>query len=100
MRTTLNIDEELLRRAAQLSGVEEKTSLVHTNGWSPVFTTKIEQYRDNGRRLGRLFYQGRWFDSQVMMLRETAQRWVARMVTGEVTLELRSRRTQTPALQR
>lgn len=49
----------------------------------------IEQYRDNGRRLGRLLYQGRWFDSQAMMLRETAQRWVARMITGEVTLELR-----------
>jgi len=49
----------------------------------------IEQYRDNGRRLGRLLYQGRWFDSQAMMLRETAQRWVARIVTGEVTLELR-----------
>ena len=49
----------------------------------------IEQYRDNGRRLGRLLYQGRWFDSQAMMLRETAQRWVARLVTGEVTLEIR-----------
>jgi argininosuccinate synthase len=49
----------------------------------------IEQYRDNGRRLGRLLYQGRWFDSQAMMLRETAQRWVARAVTGEVTIELR-----------
>jgi argininosuccinate synthase len=40
-------------------------------------------------KLGRLLYQGRWFDSQAMMLRETAQRWVARPVTGEVTLELR-----------
>src|SRR6187455_3484119 len=49
----------------------------------------IEQYRDHGRRLGRLLYQGRWFDPQAMMLRETAQRWVARAVTGEVTLELR-----------
>jgi argininosuccinate synthase len=49
----------------------------------------IEQYRDNGRRLGRLLYQGRWFDSQALMLRETAQRWVARAITGEVTLELR-----------
>ena len=49
----------------------------------------IEQYRDNGRRLGRLLYQGRWFDPQCLMLRETAQRWVARAVTGEVTLELR-----------
>ncbi len=49
----------------------------------------IEQYRDHGRRLGRLLYQGRWFDPQSMMLRETAQRWVARAVTGEVRLELR-----------
>jgi argininosuccinate synthase len=49
----------------------------------------IEQYRNHGRRLGRLLYQGRWFDPQALMLRETAQRWVARAVTGEVTLELR-----------
>jgi argininosuccinate synthase len=49
----------------------------------------IEQYRTNGRRLGRLLYQGRWFDPQAMMLRETAQRWVAKAVTGEVVLELR-----------
>ncbi len=49
----------------------------------------IEQYRDNGRKLGRLLYQGRWFDSQAIMLRETAQRWVARAITGTVTLELR-----------
>ena len=49
----------------------------------------IEQYRSNGRRLGRLLYQGRWFDPQALMLRETAQRWVARAITGEVALELR-----------
>jgi argininosuccinate synthase len=49
----------------------------------------IEQYRTNGRRLGKLLYHGRWFDPQAMMLRETAQRWVARAITGEVTLELR-----------
>jgi argininosuccinate synthase len=49
----------------------------------------IDQYRGNGRRLGRLLYQGRWFDPQALMLRETAQRWVARAVTGEVTLQLR-----------
>ena len=49
----------------------------------------IEQYRSNGRRLGRLLYQGRWFDPQALMLRETAQRWVASAVTGEVVLELR-----------
>jgi argininosuccinate synthase len=49
----------------------------------------IEQYRDIGRRLGRLLYQGRWFDPQAMMLREMAQRWVARAITGAVTVELR-----------
>ena len=49
----------------------------------------IEQYRINGLRLGRLLYQGRWFDSQALMLRETAQRWVAKAITGEVTFELR-----------
>ena len=49
----------------------------------------IEQYRNNGLRLGRLLYQGRWFDPQTLMLRETAQRWVASAITGEVTLELR-----------
>jgi argininosuccinate synthase len=49
----------------------------------------IEQYRDHGRKLGRLLYQGRWFDSQAIMLREAAQRWVAKPITGQVTLELR-----------
>ena len=49
----------------------------------------IEQYRINGLRLGRLLYQGRWFDPQALMLRETAQRWVARAITGEVWIELR-----------
>jgi argininosuccinate synthase len=48
----------------------------------------IEQYRSNGRQLGRLLYQGRWFDSQALMLRDSA-RWVAKAVTGEVALELR-----------
>jgi len=49
----------------------------------------IEQYRTNGRRLGRLLYQGRWFDPQAMMLREAASRWVASAIAGEVILELR-----------
>jgi argininosuccinate synthase len=49
----------------------------------------IELYRDNGRRLGRLLYQGRWFDPQAIMLRESAERWVARAISGEVTIELR-----------
>src|ERR1700758_738726 len=49
----------------------------------------IAQYRDNGRHLGRLLYQGRWFDSQALMLRESAQRWVASAITGQTTIELR-----------
>jgi argininosuccinate synthase len=49
----------------------------------------IEDYRESGRRLGRLLYQGRWFDPQALKLRESAQRWVARPITGEVVLELR-----------
>ncbi len=49
----------------------------------------IEQYRDMGRRLGRLLYEGRWFDPQSLMIRETLQRWVARPITGEVAIELR-----------
>lgn len=49
----------------------------------------IEQYRINGLRLGRLLYQGRWFDPQAIMLRESSQKWVARAITGEVDLELR-----------
>jgi argininosuccinate synthase len=49
----------------------------------------IEEYRESGRRLGRLLYQGRWFDPQALKLRESAQRWVSRAVTGEVTLQLR-----------
>jgi len=49
----------------------------------------IEQYRDMGRRLGRLLYEGRWFDPQSLMLRETLQRWVAKVITGKVVLELR-----------
>jgi len=49
----------------------------------------IETYRANGRKLGRLLYQGRWLDSQSLMLRDSAQRWVARAITGEVTIDLR-----------
>jgi argininosuccinate synthase len=49
----------------------------------------IEQYRMDGRRLGRLLYQGRWFDPQALMLRDSVQRWVARAITGEVMVELR-----------
>lgn len=49
----------------------------------------LMDYRINGLKLGRYLYQGRWFDSQALMLRESALRWVAKAVTGEVTLELR-----------
>ena len=49
----------------------------------------LEQYAEQGRRLGRLLYEGRWFDTQALMLRESLQRWVAAVVTGEVTIELR-----------
>ena len=49
----------------------------------------IAEYRINDIKLGRYLYQGRWFDSQALMIRESAMRWVARAVTGEVTIELR-----------
>jgi argininosuccinate synthase len=49
----------------------------------------LDQYHESGRRLGRLLYQGRWFDPQAIMLRESLQRWVARLVAGEVTIGLR-----------
>jgi argininosuccinate synthase len=49
----------------------------------------LERYADEGRRLGRLLYEGRWFDVQALMLRDALTRWVAAAVTGEVTVELR-----------
>ena len=49
----------------------------------------IENYRTMGRRLGRLLYEGRWFDPQSLMLREPLMRWVGTAVTGSVTLRLR-----------
>jgi argininosuccinate synthase len=49
----------------------------------------LEQYADQGRRLGRLLYEGRWLDPQALMLRNALQPFVAIVVTGEVTLELR-----------
>jgi argininosuccinate synthase len=49
----------------------------------------IASYHLEGRRLGRLLYEGRWFDTQAMMLRESLLRWVASVVSGEVTLRLR-----------
>jgi argininosuccinate synthase len=49
----------------------------------------LERYAVDGRKLGRLLYEGRWFDPQALMLRESLQRWVAGPVDGEVTVELR-----------
>ena len=49
----------------------------------------IANYHAEGRRLGRLLYEGRWLDPQSLMLRESLQRWVASAVTGEVTIRLR-----------
>jgi argininosuccinate synthase len=49
----------------------------------------LERYAVDGRRLGRLLYEGRWFDPQALLLRDSLQRWVASVVTGEVTIELR-----------
>jgi argininosuccinate synthase len=64
----------------------------------------IANYAAEGRRLGRLLYEGRWFDPQALMLRESIQRWIASVVSGEVTLRLRRGddytilRTEGPAL--
>jgi argininosuccinate synthase len=49
----------------------------------------LERYADEGRRLGRLLYEGRWFDVQALMLRDALRRWVAAPVSGEVEIELR-----------
>ena len=49
----------------------------------------VASYHNEGRRLGRLMYEGRWLDPQALMLRESLQRWVGNAVTGSVTLRLR-----------
>ncbi len=49
----------------------------------------LDQYADQGRRLGRLLYEGRWFDTQALMLRDALQKWVAAPMSGSVTIELR-----------
>ncbi len=61
---------------------ERLVTAIHNEG-------TIDNYRTMGRRLGRLAYEGRWFDPQALMLRESVQKWVGKAVTGEVTLELR-----------
>jgi argininosuccinate synthase len=61
---------------------ERLVNAIHNEG-------TIENYRSEGRRLGRLLYEGRWFDPQAIMIRDGLQRWVASLVTGEVEIELR-----------
>ena len=61
---------------------ERLVAAIHNEG-------TIDNYRTLGRKLGRLLYEGRWFDPQSLMLRDTLQRWVGRAVTGSVTVELR-----------
>ena len=63
-------------------GYERLVSAIHNEG-------TIDNYRTLGRRLGRMLYEGRWFDPQSLMLRDTLQKWVGRAVTGDVTVELR-----------
>ncbi len=61
---------------------ERLVSAIHNEG-------TVDNYRTMGRKLGRLLYEGRWFDPQAMMLRDTLVRWVGSVVTGEVTVRLR-----------
>jgi argininosuccinate synthase len=61
---------------------ERLVSGIHNEG-------TVDNYRVLGRKLGRQLYEGRWFDPQSLMLRESLQRWVGSAITGEVTLELR-----------
>ena len=61
---------------------ERLVNAIHNEG-------TVENYRTFGRRLGRLLYEGRWFDPQSLMLRDSIQSWVGRLITGEVTIELR-----------
>ncbi len=61
---------------------ERLISAIHNEG-------TIDNYRTLGRKLGRLLYEGKWFDPQALMLRESLQRWIAKAITGEVTIELR-----------
>lgn len=49
----------------------------------------LDNYHALGRRLGKLLYQGRWFDPQSLMLRDTLQKWIGQSVSGTVTMELR-----------
>ncbi len=61
---------------------ERLVSAIHNEG-------STDNYRTFGRKLGRLLYEGRWFDPQSLMLRESLQRWIGSAITGEVTVRLR-----------
>jgi len=61
---------------------ERLVTAIHNEG-------TIDNYKTMGRRLGRLLYEGRWFDPQAVMLRDPLQRWVGSAITGEVTIRLR-----------
>ena len=61
---------------------ERLVSAIHNEG-------AVDNYRTMGRRLGRLLYEGRWFDPQAMMLRDSLTRWIGSMITGTVTVRLR-----------
>jgi argininosuccinate synthase len=63
-------------------GYERLLSAIHNEA-------TLERYAVDGRRLGRLLYEGRWFDVQALMLRDSLQRFIASVVTGEVAIELR-----------
>ena len=63
-------------------GYERLVTAIHNE-------STLDNYRVLGRKLGRLLYEGRWFDPQSLMLRDTLQKWVGRAITGEVTIELR-----------
>ena len=72
---------------------------LRVRGWSGIATgilvtaihneNTIENYHTMGRRLGRLLYEGRWFDPQSLMLREPLLRWIGSAITGEVSVRLR-----------
>jgi len=68
--------------ALLFAAYERLVNAIHNEG-------TIENYRAEGRRLGRFLYEGRWFDPQALMIRDMMQRWVGSLVTGTVTLELR-----------
>jgi argininosuccinate synthase len=63
-------------------GYERLVSAIHNEA-------SVDNYRTMGRRLGRLLYEGRWFDPQALTLRDPLQRFIASAITGEVTVRLR-----------